>query len=129
MLSAPVLSSTNTCDVTYRSCGRILRLSLAVLARKPTIIALYGQRRSTIWCEQCNDSALWQYMAERRVQYIAQERYGVFDKKQDQNARLNTFLRSNASELVPVFTNEWFVLYRVQSTARSYLAGDTRKLD
>ena len=66
-----------------------------------------------VWGLHGDDRSLLQYMARTHVHYILQERFPVLELNADPNALLNGFVSRNAAALVPVFTNDWYVLYRL----------------
>jgi hypothetical protein len=82
-----------------------------LLARKPTIIALYTGHEATIWPETFTDKELWTFLDRMHVRYIVQDRYhmGVDNRTEDV---LDPFVERNAAHLQLVFSNEWFKLYR-----------------
>jgi 4-amino-4-deoxy-L-arabinose transferase-like glycosyltransferase len=102
-----------------------------VLARKPTIIALYTDRPSTIWPEHFTDQQLWSYLARLGIRYVVQDyaHLGVIPVTPDP---LDSFVQRNASLLRPVFKNEWFAFYRIDtyphgsSAASSDLGGGNK---
>jgi hypothetical protein len=85
-----------------------------ILARKPTTIALFTGRSATVWGLHADDPSLLRYMARTHVHYILQERFPVLELNADPNDLLTGFVSRNAPALVPVFTNDWYVLYRLR---------------
>jgi hypothetical protein len=83
-----------------------------VLARKPTIVALYAGRDATVWPLAATDDEIWSYMARLRVTYVVQDIYHLAAHHQA-NDPLDGFIDRNRSKLELVFKNEWFNLYRV----------------
>jgi hypothetical protein len=98
----------------FEAIRRDVQRDAAVLARKPTIVALYGERRAAIWGQDATDDDLWSYIAQQKVRYLLQEQYPVIERIDDENAPLNAFIQHNRSLLTPVFKDDWFILYRVR---------------
>ena len=84
-----------------------------ILARKPTTIALFTERSATIWALGADDAHLWDYIRRTHVGYILQERFPVIEFKANSNALLQGFVERNRTALMPVFSNEWYILYRI----------------
>jgi hypothetical protein len=87
-----------------------------LLARKPTIIALFTDRRSAIWPAKFSDEELWRYMHEIGARYIVEDplRFGVtHDPPEDE---LHAFIERNQSALTRIFANSWFNLYEVSGS-------------
>ncbi len=87
-----------------------------LLARKPTIIALFTDRRSAIWPAKFSDEELWRYMHEIGASYIVEDplRFGVtHDPPEDE---LHAFIERNQSALTRIFANSWFNLYEVSGS-------------
>jgi 4-amino-4-deoxy-L-arabinose transferase-like glycosyltransferase len=83
-----------------------------VLARKPTIIALFTGRRAAIWPLPFDDEAVWRYARQIGATYVLQGPldYGVNGRKPD---GFDAFIDRNQARLTLVFTNPWFRLYKI----------------
>jgi hypothetical protein len=88
-----------------------------VLARKPTIIGLFTDRNAAIWPETFDDEQFWNYARTIGAHFLVQDRYhfsipGPFDP----NDRLDAFVASNRNYLQLLFHNDWFNVYRLDSS-------------
>lgn len=84
-----------------------------LLARKPTDMALYTGRGSSIWPKQFTDAQLMGFLHRTHIQYIVQDiPHMGFDAHQVDP--LDPFIARNKSALEPVFSNAWFVVYRAE---------------
>jgi len=83
-----------------------------VLARKPTIIALFTGRRAAIWPSPFRDDELWRYARQIGATYLLQGPldYGISGSRPDQ---FDAFIERNQARLTLIFTNPWFRLYQV----------------
>jgi hypothetical protein len=90
---------------------RKLPAGARVLARKPTVIALYTGRESSIWPSQFTDAQLIGFLHRMHIQYIVQD-VGHMGFDLHQADPLDPFIDRNKSALEPVFSNAWFVVYR-----------------
>jgi hypothetical protein len=84
-----------------------------VLARKPTIIALFTGRRASIWPETFSDDELRAFAHRIGAHYIVQDLHH-FDVAFEEHDRLDAFIEANRSSLTTVFSNAWFNLYSIQ---------------
>lgn len=84
-----------------------------ILARKPTIIALYTGRQAAVWPDPVTDAQLWAFMRRLNIDYIVQNVSNLGERVPSDDP-LNTFVARNRSRLEVVFENEWFDLYRAK---------------
>jgi hypothetical protein len=81
---------------------------------KPTIIALFTERRAAIWPAHFNDDAIWRYMNEIGARYIVtmtvRQPYSDDSLKEFQ-----AFIERNQSALSLLFSNKWFNLYQISN--------------
>jgi hypothetical protein len=90
---------------------RQLPAEARILARKPTVIALYTGHESSIWPKQFTDAQLIDFLHRMHIQYIVQDiPHMGFDLHQADP--LDPFIDRNKSALEPVFSNAWFIVYR-----------------
>lgn len=84
----------------------------AVLTRKPTIIALFTQRRAAVWPTDSSDDDLWRYMVEVGARYIvdAPQAMGSGPLPAED---VGAFIDRHRSAFDVVFSNQWFTLYEV----------------
>ena len=82
-----------------------------LLARKPTIIALFTGREATTWPEPYTDDDLRSYMARLRVDYVVQDVIRLSAHSQASDA-LDCFIQRNRSDLQLIFSNRVFRVYR-----------------
>lgn len=86
-----------------------------VIARKPTVIALFGERRASIWPKHADDAQFIAYMNSIGARYIVQD----LDKVTGQvppDDELNTFVARNAGSLALLYSNPWFKLFKLEVT-------------
>ncbi len=83
-----------------------------VLARKPTIIALFTGRRAAIWPAPFRDELVWRYARQIGATYVLQGPldYGLNGSRPDD---FDAFIERNHARLTLIFTNPWFRLYRM----------------
>ena len=83
-----------------------------LLARKPTIIALFTGRRAAIWPSPFRDEELWRYARQIGASYVLQGPldYGINGRRPDQ---FDAFIERNQARLNLIFTNPWFRLYKM----------------
>lgn len=102
----------------YAAIRREVPASATVLARKPTVIALYTQRRAMIWPEHFTDRELWAFMAGRHIGYLLQDIHLPGGHAWPPDA-LDLFIARNRPALETVFANPWFRLYRLRITGKA----------
>lgn len=84
-----------------------------LVARKPTIIALFGGRRAATWPAHFSDLQLLQYMHSIRASYIVQDTVNLGGIKPDVPDELDAFIERKRAALTPVFSNKWFNVFEV----------------
>ncbi|WP_149536716.1 hypothetical protein [Siccirubricoccus phaeus] len=78
-----------------------------VLCSKPTVVALYGQRRATNPPLNPTEEEFWQFVRQRRAGWMVEAKAPIYD---DEVAEIMPRLRNR---LERVFENRLFVLYRI----------------
>lgn len=81
-----------------------------VLARKPTYIGLFANRRASTWPEPFETRKFWEYARSIGATYLVQD-YPVFDSSWPDH--IVEFVAANGGRLTRVFHNQWFSLYRM----------------
>ena len=98
----------------FRSIKARLPADAVLLARKPTIVALFTDRRATIWPLAFTDAQLFDYMQSVRADYVVQDVVNLGGIKHGAHDELDEFIERNSSKLTLLFSNEWFRLYQVR---------------
>jgi hypothetical protein len=98
----------------FRSIKARLPADAVLLARKPTIVALFTDRRATIWPLAFTDAQLFDYMQSVRADYVVQDVVNLGGIKHGAHDELDEFIERNRSKLTLLFSNEWFRLYQVR---------------
>lgn len=86
----------------------------AVLTRKPTIIALFTQRRAAVWAIDSSDDELWRYMSEIGARFIVNTPLPLGSGPKPAKD-VAAFIERNRSAFDVVFSNQWFTLYEVSA--------------
>lgn len=81
-----------------------------VVTRKPTIVALFTQRRSSIWPKDADADGLRMWMSRARAVFVVQD-LGHYGVPPIENDSLDAFVSAYGEELAPLFANENFRLY------------------
>jgi hypothetical protein len=92
-----------------------LPVDAVLLARKPTIITLFTDRRAALSPASFTDDELWRYMHDIKASYIVQD-LPEFGLPVDQPDEFNAFLDRNHAALSLIFSNRWFNMYRVTAS-------------
>lgn len=81
-----------------------------IVARKPTIVALFADRRASIWPEHADAAELRDWMLSAQAGFVVRDLgdYGVPPIEHD---ALDAFVTNYRDELAPLFGNEMFELY------------------
>jgi len=91
-----------------------------VLFGKPTIMALFSDRRAAIWPANFNDDEVWRYINEVGAGYIV-ALTGDFGKNRYWwDPKIQAFIEQNQSALRLLFSNKWFNLYQVSDNHASW---------
>jgi hypothetical protein len=83
-----------------------------ILARKPTIVALYTDHDTAIWPEPTSQAQFIDYLRASQARYIIQD-IPQMTRAARRYDPLKPFVEQNRSMLTPVFANEWFTVYQV----------------
>jgi hypothetical protein len=86
----------------------------AVLTRKPTIIALFTQRRAAVWPTDASDDDLWRYMVEVGARFIVDSPHAMGSGPGPAKS-VGAFIDRHRSAFDVVFSNQWFTLYQVSA--------------
>ena len=83
---------------------------------KPTIMALFTDRRAAIWPDHFKDDALWRYMNDIEARYIVNMKGDLSTaKSSNEDRELQAFIERNQSALRLLFSNKWFNLYQIST--------------
>ncbi|MGH8218503.1 MAG: hypothetical protein ACREUT_08055 [Steroidobacteraceae bacterium] len=87
-----------------------------VLAPRPTVVALYAERRAIVWPAHVSDRELWDFMALHHIDYLMQDIHLPGGRSGPPN-EFDLFIARNRASLKLLFSNRWFHLYRVVAAA------------
>jgi len=99
----------------FSSIKASLPADAVLLARKPTIVALFTDRRATTWPLAFSDAQLWRYMRSVRANFIVQDVVNLGGIKRGSHDELDAFIERNQPALTLLYSNEWFRLYQINT--------------
>jgi len=89
-----------------------------VISRKPTIVALYTDRKSSIFPMHATDDQFFAYLRAVGARYILQDMGDFAGGKPPAEDVLNGFIERNGSSLHLIYSTPLFRLFRLESGSR-----------
>jgi hypothetical protein len=100
----------------FQEIRKVVPANGVVITRKPTIVALYTDRKSSIFPMHATDDQFFAYMRSVGARYILQD-LGDFAGAKPEDT-LNGFIDRNGSSLHLIYSTPLFRLFRLESGSR-----------